>query len=67
MIESTDSGIIERSWGEPSAFAALFDRHFGSVYRFCARRTSRDAAEDLAGETFRRAFEHRHRYDARRT
>jgi RNA polymerase sigma-70 factor (ECF subfamily) len=59
----TDADLIQRSWGEPACFAELFDRHFGAVRSFCARRMGRDDAEDLAGETFRRAFEHRHRYD----
>jgi RNA polymerase sigma-70 factor (ECF subfamily) len=44
-------------------FGAIFDRHFTTVFSVCARRVGHDLAEDLAGETFRRAFEHRRRYD----
>ena len=48
---------------DPASFGTVFDRHFASVYRFCRRRVGPDLAEDLAGETFRRAFEARASYD----
>lgn len=63
VINLDDAELVELSWGDPAAFAGLFDRHFVAVYRFCLRRTNRTAAEDLAGETFRRAFESRYRYE----
>jgi RNA polymerase sigma-70 factor (ECF subfamily) len=59
----TDAALIEDSWEQPSQFAGLFDRHFRSVYGLCGRRAGWQDADDLAGETFRRAFEHRRRYD----
>jgi RNA polymerase sigma-70 factor (ECF subfamily) len=62
----TDAELIAASWSEGAAFGAIFDRHFGRVFRFCARRTGQHAAEDLAGEVFRRAFEHRLSYDTAR-
>ena len=55
--------LIQAAQGEPAAFGALFDRHFATLYRFCERRVGRHLAEDLAGETFRRAFETRGSYD----
>ena len=58
-----DAALIRAAQSDPAAFGALFDRHFGTVYRFCGRRVGRNLAEDLAGETFRRAFEARHSYD----
>jgi RNA polymerase sigma factor (sigma-70 family) len=58
-----DAALIRAAQSDPTAFGALFDRHFRSVYRFCGRRVGRDLAEDLAGETFRRAFEARHSYN----
>ncbi len=58
-----DAALIRAAQNDPAAFGTLFDRHFGTVYRFSARRVGRDLAEDLAGETFRRAFEARHSYD----
>ncbi len=61
-----DAALIEAARSDPASFATLFDRHFGTVYRFCERRAGRDLAEDLAGETFRRAFEARGSYDVTR-
>jgi RNA polymerase sigma factor (sigma-70 family) len=58
-----DAALIRATREDVTSFGTLFDRHFGAVYRFCARRVGRDLAEDLAGETFRRAFEARDSYD----
>ena len=58
-----DAALIRAAQKDPASFGTLFDRHFGTVYRFCGRRVGRDLAEDLAGETFRRAFEARDSYD----
>jgi RNA polymerase sigma factor (sigma-70 family) len=60
-----DAELIRAAQKDPTSFGTLFDRHFGAVYRFCARRVGRDLAEDIAGETFRRAFEARRTYDLR--
>lgn len=62
-----DSALIRAAQHDPAPFGVLFDRHFDTVYRFCERRVGRDRAEDLAGETFRRAFEARHSYDLSKT
>jgi RNA polymerase sigma-70 factor (ECF subfamily) len=48
----------------PGAFAALFDRHYPAIWRYLCRRAGPTAADDLAGETFLRAFSGRARYDA---
>jgi RNA polymerase sigma factor (sigma-70 family) len=58
-----DAALIGASVNDPAVFGTLFDRHFGTVYGFCGRRVGRDLAEDVAGETFRRAFEARGSYD----
>jgi RNA polymerase sigma factor (sigma-70 family) len=58
-----DAALIRAAQNDPASFGTLFDRHFGTVYRFCGRRVGHDLAEDLAGETFRRAFEARDSYD----
>jgi RNA polymerase sigma factor (sigma-70 family) len=58
-----DAALIRAAQTDPASFGTLFDRHFTAVYRFCERRVGRTMAEDLAGETFRRAFEARHSYD----
>jgi RNA polymerase sigma factor (sigma-70 family) len=58
-----DATLIQAAQNDSTSFGILFDRHFGTVYRFSARRVGRDLAEEIAGETFRRAFEARHSYD----
>ncbi len=66
-VSEDDADLIRAAQSDPASFSAVFDRHFGTVYRFCGRRVGRDLAEDLAGETFRRAFEARHTYDLRQS
>jgi RNA polymerase sigma-70 factor (ECF subfamily) len=61
----SDCDLIRRSLSQPAFFTPIFDRHFDSVFRFCLRRVGESGAEDAAGETFRRAFENRERYDCR--
>lgn len=58
-----DAALIRDARDDPASFGTLFDRHFAAVYRFCSRRVGGELAEDLAGETFRRAFEARRSYD----
>ncbi|WP_141651317.1 RNA polymerase sigma factor [Microbacterium sp. 3J1] len=60
---STDSEIIQRSLGQPRAFAELFDRHAGAVGRYAARRLGPDAGEDILSETFLVAFARRTAFD----
>lgn len=64
LVATGDDAVLMRAaQTDPASFGTLFDRHFATVYRFCERRVGRSVAEDLAGETFRRAFEARHSYD----
>jgi RNA polymerase sigma factor (sigma-70 family) len=58
-----DAAVIESSWREPERFAILFDRHAPYIHRYLARRTGREAADDLVAETFLAAFAKRDRYD----
>jgi RNA polymerase sigma factor (sigma-70 family) len=58
-----DAAVIEGSWQEPERFAVLFDRHAPHIHRYLARRTDRQAADDLVAETFLAAFAKRDRYD----
>lgn len=64
--DEDDAALIRAALIDPAPFGTIFDRHFGAVFRFCGRRVGRDLAEDLAGETFRRAFEARYTYDLSR-
>jgi RNA polymerase sigma-70 factor (ECF subfamily) len=61
-----DAALIERSWHEPEAFAALYDRHAAPIHRFAGRRLGGQLADDVVAETFLAAFRRRNRYDLRR-
>ncbi|GAA4558140.1 RNA polymerase sigma factor [Planotetraspora kaengkrachanensis] len=58
-----DSDLIADSRTEPEAFAVLFDRYAGMLYRYVSRRVGPEIAEDLVGETFLAAFAGRSGYD----
>ena len=46
-----------------SAFAGLYDRHAGTIYRYAARRIGAGVADDVMSETFLVAFERRAAFD----
>jgi len=50
---------------DPGTFEAVFDAHFQAVYAFAARRVGAELAEEVAAETFARAFAARAKYDRR--
>lgn len=64
--ELTDAALIERSLREPREFAAIFDRHFDAVFGYAARRLGPGLGEEIAAETFTRAFDRRSSYDSSR-
>ncbi len=50
---------VERAKIAPESFASLYDLYFSRIYSYAFYRTkSHHEAEDVASETFRRAFEH---------
>jgi RNA polymerase sigma-70 factor (ECF subfamily) len=51
-----DSDAIAASLHEPARFAVVFDRHYEEISSYLARRAPRALAEELASETFVRAF-----------
>lgn len=59
-----DAAILAASVADPQAFAVLFERHFTVIHRWLHRRVGAPLAEDLAAETFTRAFDRRARFDA---
>jgi RNA polymerase sigma-70 factor (ECF subfamily) len=63
--ELTDAQVIARSLREPGAFRSIFDRHFADVHRYLRHRAGLDHADDLAAETFVRAFAARGRFRPR--
>jgi RNA polymerase sigma factor (sigma-70 family) len=58
-----DALILESSVREPERFTVVFDRYFGQVHAYVARRLGTDVADDLAAETFLIAFRRRERFD----
>jgi RNA polymerase sigma factor (sigma-70 family) len=65
-VERSDAEVVAASIDDPPAFAALFDRHAGLLFRFLVRRVGPDVGDDLLGETFRIAFERRSSFDVAR-
>lgn len=61
-----DARIIQQSLSDPSAFAAVYDRHAPVLLTYLSRRVGVSDAEGLLGELFRIAFESRARYDTTR-
>jgi len=64
--QQDDARQIELSLADPDCFGVLFDRYFAEIHGYVARRIGRDAADDVAAETFLTAFGSRRRFDAGR-
>jgi RNA polymerase sigma-70 factor, ECF subfamily len=62
-IAGGDSDAIAASLHEPARFAVVFDRHYEEIASYLTRRAGRALAEELASETFVRAFAARAAYD----
>ncbi|MCW2983716.1 MAG: sigE 11 [Conexibacter sp.] len=63
MTNDEDIQALQRSLREPAAFDALFVRHHTAIRRYLYARIGEPAlAEDLAAETFVRAFAARARF-----
>jgi RNA polymerase sigma factor (sigma-70 family) len=63
----TDGDLIERSArGRPDAFVEVIRRHEVAVHGYLARRAGRQAADDLLGEVWVRAFGGRGGFDPAR-
>lgn len=60
---ASDAEYLLRSLSQPEEFSVLYARHSTVVFRFLARQTDRQAAEDLLAEVFLTAFRIRERYD----
>ena len=56
-ITPGDADLVRAAQWDAAAFAALYERYFDAVYRYCARRlTPASTAEDAAATIFGRAF-----------
>jgi DNA-directed RNA polymerase specialized sigma24 family protein len=60
----SDASVIADSRRGPSGFALIFDRHYDAISSYLGRRVDRGLADELASETFVRAFAKRDAYDA---
>ena len=65
MVENTptDGEAIRASLHTPEAFEPVFDRHYGAIYTYLARRVGPDTAGELASEVFTIAFARRHSFE----
>src|SRR5829696_990468 len=61
--EPRDGAVFAHSVSEPQIFTIIFERYYRSVYGYLSRQVGRTLADDLAAETFTRAFERRSAYD----
>jgi RNA polymerase sigma factor (sigma-70 family) len=59
-----DNAAVRVSLTRPQAFSLLFDRHYDAIWRYLCRRVGPTGADDLAGESFLRAFSRRAAYQA---
>ena len=56
-METNEKRCIEAAKRDPARFGPLYERYFGDIFRFLARRTAREAdAADLAQQTFLKAM-----------
>jgi DNA-directed RNA polymerase specialized sigma24 family protein len=62
----TDATVIGQSLADPERFATIFERYFGQIRQYLARRVGTKIADDLAAEVFVVAFAERQRYDLAR-
>lgn len=65
-IRDDDARQVELSLRDPERFGVVFDRYFGEIHGYVARRLGRDAADDVAAETFLTAFRSRRRFEVSR-
>jgi RNA polymerase sigma factor (sigma-70 family) len=65
-VVASDAELIAASLRDPELFAGVFDRHYAVIAGYLRRRLERSMADELAAETFLRAFDGRGRYDVAR-
>ena len=61
-----DARDVELSLADPDRFGLIFDRYFDQIHGYVERRLGRDAADDVAADTFMTAFHQRQKFDAGR-
>lgn len=66
-IEPSDAELVASARSDPERFGVLFDRHFGLIHRYLARRVGSEAADDLSSDVFTVAFARLGGYDTSRS
>lgn len=57
LAQEDERLLVEAAQKDPAQFGDLYERYFGAVYAFAARRSaSREMAEDVTADTFHRAL-----------
>jgi RNA polymerase sigma-70 factor (ECF subfamily) len=56
MQNENDAEILGRSVDEPGEFAAIYNRHVGSILRYARRRLGETAGEDVTRPSQRRSI-----------
>ena len=62
VVAKSDVETLRAACAAARAVVLIFAPHFEAVHRYLRRRVSAELADDLAAETFIRAFQHRGRY-----
>ena len=63
QLEAEERRLVEAAQQDRAHFVAVYEKYFDLVYAYVARRTrSRDDAEDMTAEVFRKALEHLSRF-----
>lgn len=62
----SDGRVIRRSLADPHAFGTIFERHFDALHGYASRRVGASLGEEIATETFVRAFDRRRTFDVSR-
>jgi RNA polymerase sigma factor (sigma-70 family) len=62
-VGTSDVAAIAASMRDPARFEVVFDRHYQEIWSYLSRRVGQALAEELASETFVRAFAARAAYD----
>ncbi|MFD1933891.1 RNA polymerase sigma factor [Nonomuraea mangrovi] len=66
VLAETDADLIHASLERPERFGGVFDRYFDAIHRYAHLRLGESAADDIAAETFLRAFRARRQFDTTR-
>jgi len=65
--EVEDEGLLRLAWqGDEQAFAELFTRHQGPIYRYAVHMCGREAGDDIVQDTFLALLRRNGQYDRTR-